>query len=67
MSQTKHGSPADRGAADSWYRRPKDPHYWPEGTYNGTRVERAQMTRAQIAAYTRAYNANEKLNNHKDY
>ena len=22
-----HGSPFDRGAADSWYSRPREPHY----------------------------------------
>ena len=33
-----HGSPSDRGGADAYYGRPYDPHYWPEGTYKGTRV-----------------------------
>jgi hypothetical protein len=33
-----HGSPYDRGSADSYYRRPKFPHKWPEGTGNGEMV-----------------------------
>ena len=31
-----HGSPFDRGSADAYYGRPKDPHSWPYGTYKGT-------------------------------
>ena len=50
-----HGSPADRGGADAYYGRQIDPHYWPEGTYNGTRVERDKMTRTQIEEYLSAY------------
>jgi hypothetical protein len=34
-----HGSPFDRGAADSWYSRPQEPHWYPEGTYRGKRIE----------------------------
>ena len=26
---SRHGSPFDRGSADSWYRRPRDPHFLP--------------------------------------
>jgi hypothetical protein len=50
-----HGSPGDRGGADAYYGRPIDPHYWPEGTYCGKRVEKDDMTRAQIQAYLKAY------------
>jgi len=34
----EHGNPFDRGSADSWYHRERDPHCWPDGTYNGTKV-----------------------------
>ena len=47
----EHGMPYDRGAADAWYARGPDPHYWPGGTGAGTRVEMAQMTLKQIDAY----------------
>ena len=62
-----HGSPADRGSADSWYLRPKNPHYYPHGTDNGTRIEAADMTAAERKAYNDAYDKNEQEGNHKDY
>jgi hypothetical protein len=50
-----HGSPEDRGGADAYYGRAIDPHYWPDGTYNGKRVEAAQMTATQCEEYYQAY------------
>jgi len=50
-----HGDPADRGGADAYYGRAIDPHYWPEGTYKGKRVEVKQMTAAQCEEYYQAY------------
>ena len=38
-----HGAPYDRGSADSWYGRPKFPHWYPEGTYNGDVIEWPKM------------------------
>ena len=55
----RHGGPLDRGSADRYYGRPFDPHYWPEGTYKGKRVEEADMTVDQIEEYTYAYNNEE--------
>ena len=52
----RHGGPLDRGSADRYYGRPFDPHYWPEGTYKGIRVEEADMTVDQIEEYTYGYN-----------
>ncbi len=51
-----HGSPQDRGSADRYYGRPFDPHYWPEGTLKGTKVEMVSMSPAEITAYTYGYN-----------
>ena len=62
-----HGSANDRGAADSWYRRPKDPHYWPAGSYVGERVEAKDMVQAELDAYNRGYDENEADNAHKEY
>lgn len=50
-----HGSAYDRGSADAYYRRPRDPHVWPQGTYQGTRVEAAEMTAQQLAEYEQGY------------
>jgi hypothetical protein len=35
---TNHGSPYDRGSADSYYGRSRYPHKWPEGTGHGEMV-----------------------------
>jgi hypothetical protein len=51
----QHGSPQDRGSADAYYGRPFDPHWWPEGTGIGKRVEKEDMTIAQIFQYTYGY------------
>lgn len=52
---TEHGSPYDRGSADAYYGRKKDPHWWPEGTYHGKRVSCLDMTASQIEAYLAGY------------
>ena len=51
----KHGSPYDRGSADFYYHRPFDPHYWPEGSGHGTRVEQKDMTLTEQADYMLGY------------
>ena len=60
----EHGSPYDRGSADSWYRRQPEPHYM----IDGARIERADMTAEQIAEYEAGYDSNEKqIDSRKDY
>ncbi len=56
MALPKHGSPEDRGSADRYYGREFDPHYWPDGTGKGIRVEMSEMTAEEIVDYTRGYN-----------
>ena len=59
-----HGSPYDRGSADSWYRRPPEAHYM----INGARIERADMTAEQIAEYEAGFLDNEKrIDSRTDY
>jgi hypothetical protein len=53
--------------ADSWYSRKVDPHYWPQGTYDGHRVGRSEMTEEQVAEYVAGYAFNEHLGGKKDY
>jgi hypothetical protein len=62
-----HGSPFDRGSADSYYGRPQDPHFYPEGSYNGDRVEPKDMTLVQMRAYFRGYEYNEQFGDKKDW
>lgn len=61
-----HGSPWDRGAADSYYRRQFNPHYWLDSMGREV-VELAQMTAEEIVAYTAGFNHNEEEQNFKDW
>ncbi len=63
----RHGGPFDRGSADSYYDRPFNPHYYVDGTSTSARVELAEMTAAEITAYTAGYNWNEQHGNKKDW
>jgi hypothetical protein len=65
--EQEHGNAFDRGSADSWYSRPRDPHCWPEGSYNGTRVEACNMTAEQVEAYHAGYDYNEQFGGKKDW
>jgi hypothetical protein len=60
-----HGGPFDRGSADSYYGRGRDPHYYPQGTYKGDRVER--LTAEQVEAYYAGYDYNEQFGDKKDW
>lgn len=62
-----HGSPFDRGQADSYYGRKQEPHHWPDGTYKGTRVESSEMTLKQLRAYFAGYAHNEQFGDKKVY
>ena len=60
-----HGSLFDRGSADSYYGRPRSPHYYPEGTYNGPRV--TDLNEEEIAAYNAGYDYNEQYGDKKSW
>jgi len=60
----EHGSPYDRGSADSFYRRQPQAHYM----IDGARIEKADMTAEQIAEYEVGYEDNHKqTDSRKDY
>lgn len=65
MINKEHGSLYDRGSADSYYKRPANPHYYPAGTGNGEPV--TDLTQAQIREYMRGYFDQERSGDHKDY
>ena len=54
---TRHGGAYDRGSADAWYGREVNPHYYIGDTYQSPKVEKADMTEEEIAAYMAGYNA----------
>ena len=64
---TSHGSPFDRGGADSYYGRAPKPHYWPKGTYVGESILKEHMTEKQIAEYWAGYDENEKSGAKKEW
>ena len=55
VKNTEHGGPFDRGGADAWYSRPMIPHWYPNGTYTGKRVDSSEMSKQEIAEYTYGY------------
>lgn len=62
----RHGGPYDRGTADAWYHRPPNPHYYRGGSRTSGRVEEADMTAAEVAAYLAGYAAGDDMGG-KDY
>jgi len=65
FDRNRHGGLFDRGGADSYYRRGRQPHWYPEGTGNGARV--TDLTAEEIAEYMAGFDDNEKLGDHKDW
>jgi hypothetical protein len=64
---TRHGGAYDRGAADSYYGRGREPHYFVGATFQSTLIEQTDMSAEEIAAYMQGYNDNEKSGGKKDY
>jgi hypothetical protein len=60
-----HGSLYDRGSADSYYGRLRDPHWYPEGSYNGQRV--TDLNTEEIEAYNAGYDWNEQYGDKKSW
>lgn len=61
----KHGCLYDRGSADSYYGRSRDPHYGGVGGDSGPRVD--QLTDEEVAEYHAGYTYNELYGGRKDY
>lgn len=57
FDRERHGGLFDRGRADSYYSRPTDPHWWPQGSYCGTKV--AILTQDEQEEYLAGYEWNE--------
>ena len=51
----RHGGAYDRGSTDAWYGRPCQPHYYVGDSYFSDRVEEADMSEEEIAAYMKGY------------
>jgi len=62
---TRHGGAYDRGSADSWYSRGRNPHYFKEGSYQSDKV--TDLTPEELAAYYQGYDDNEDSGGHKEW
>jgi len=57
FDRERHGSLFDRGSADSYYGRVQDPHWFPQGSYNGEKV--TNLTDEERTEYLAGYAWNE--------
>jgi len=62
-----HGSPYDRGSADSYYQRSFRPHYFVGDTYKSDEIQQSEMTLEEIEEYTRGWRENQAAQNFKDW
>jgi len=60
-----HGNAFDRGSADSWYGRARNPHKGGVGGMSGPRV--TELTADEMEAYHAGYDYNEQFGGKKDY
>lgn len=63
----RHGGPWDRGAADSYYRRGFNPHFFYGATYQSPRLEESDMSQLELEAYQAGYDYNEELGYYKEW
>ncbi len=63
----RHGGPWDRGAADSYYHRPRSPHYYVGSTGTSLRIDEENMTEEELRDYYEGYEWNETFGDKKDW
>ena len=64
---SRHGGAFDRGSADSWYSRPRNPHFFLAESYTSQEVGVRDMTAEQVEAYLAGYAYNERFGGKKSY
>ena len=62
-----HGSPYDRGSADSYYQRSFRPHYFVGDTHMSDEIQQSEMTFEEIEEYIRGWRENQAAQNFKDW
>jgi|TARA_B110000285_G_C14872365_1_gene489835 hypothetical protein len=67
LQSQRHGSPYDRGSADSYYSRKFNPHYYVADTLDSDMVEMKDMTPEQIVQYAKGFKENEDAGNFKEW
>ena len=63
----RHGGPFDRGGADYYYGRGKNPHFYVGDTYSSERIEMVDMDLEEIDAYLAGYAEAEKFGDRKEW
>lgn len=63
--ESNHGSFFDRGSADSYYGRPRNPHRGGVGGDSGPRID--AKTEIELEAYHAGYDHNEQFGDKKSY
>lgn len=63
----RHGGAFDRGSADSYYGRPRNPHYFEGKTYQSKMIGTGNMSEEEIHAYNAGYDYNEQYGDKKDW
>ncbi len=66
FDRKKHGCLYDRGSADSYYGRPRDPHYGGVGGDSGPRVDQG-LSIEEIQEYYAGYDYNERFGDKKEW
>jgi hypothetical protein len=67
MIDARHGGPYDRGTADSYYGRQRQPHYFVGDSYKSPRIGRWDMTPDEVEAYHAGFDDNEADGDRKDW
>jgi hypothetical protein len=63
----RNGGCYDRGAADSYYGRPRAPHYFVAESYASELVEEHDMTQEESIQYSQGYTDNELEGSFKEW
>ena len=66
MINKRHGGPYDRGSADSYYQRGRNPHYFVGDTYKSEEIKLEPGSIAYLE-YKKGYDDNEASGNFKDW
>jgi len=62
-----HGSPYDRGSADSYYQRSFRPHYFVGDTHRSEEIQQSDMSLEECQEYIRGWQDNQASGNFKDW
>lgn len=67
FNRKRHGGLFDRGAADSYYNRSPEPHWYPHPNGTGHGERKTDLTEAEAAEYMAGYEHNENFGEKKSY